>query len=202
MDPQTFLESVGLIGIFLAVFIESGVPLGIVLPLPGFSLLFTAGVFATTGRLELELVLITGIIAASLGYIVGYFVGKKYGRKLFYELETKKYFTAAQGEKAEKFMSRFGYSTLIIGRYLFMINNLAPILAGIANMRFVYFMIANVAGATIWASVAVFSGFYMGQNLPNAEYYIIPVVVAGLVFANSKYGKRILAKVSEKIESV
>lgn len=202
MDVQTILESVGYIGIFIAVFIECGVPLGIILPLPGFSLLFTAGVFASTGSLSLTIIIVTGIVAAVLGYIVGYFTGYRYGRKLFYELKTNKYFTPEQGRRAEKFMKRFGYSTLIVGRFLALIHNIAPILGGIAKMRLVPFMIANVVGAVLWVGTAAISGYYLGENVPNAQYFIIPIVLVAILMVNTPQGRRIFMKITEKVEKL
>lgn len=202
MDTQTFLESVGYLGIFIAVFIECGVPIGIVLPLPGFSLLFTAGVFASAGTLDLPSVIAVGLAGAILGYIVGYLTGYRYGRKLFYELKTKRYFTPEQGKRAEKFMKRWGYSTLIIGRFLAIVHNIAPILGGIAKMRIVPFMVANVVGAVIWVSAAAFGGFYLGENVPNAQYYILPLVIFALLLINTPQGRRLLNKITEKAEKL
>lgn len=202
MDAQTVLESVGYLGIFVAVFIECGVPLGIILPLPGFSLLFTASVFASTGGLSLTIIIVTGVTAAVLGYIVGYFTGYRYGRKLFYELKTHKYFTPEQGQRAERFMKRFGYSTLIIGRFFALIHNIAPILGGIAKMRFIPFMIANIVGAILWVGAAVISGYYLGENIPNAQYIVIPFMIVAILVANTPQGRRLLLKITEKVEKL
>lgn len=202
MDVDTILESVGYLGIFIAVFIECGVPIGIVLPLPGFSLLFTAGVFASSGTLELSSVIALGLAGAILGYIVGYLTGYRYGRKLFYELKTKRYFTPQQGKRAERFMKRWGYSTLIIGRFLAIVHNIAPILGGIARMKILPFMVANVVGAIIWVCSAAFAGFYLGENVPNAQYYIIPLVVFVLLLVNTPQGRRLLNNITERVEKL
>lgn len=200
MDTQAILESVGYVGIFAAVFIECGVPLGIILPLPGFSLLFTAAVFASSGSMSLPIIIATGVSAAVLGYIVGYLTGYRYGRKLFYELKTKKYFTPAQGQRAERFMKKFGYSTLIIGRFLAFVHNIAPILAGISRMRLLPFMMANLIGAVAWVGTAVYSGYYLGQNLPNAQYLVLPLVIGALLIANTRAGRRLANKITERVE--
>jgi membrane-associated protein len=202
MDTAAILESIGYTGIFISVFIECGVPLGLILPLPGYTMLFTAGVFAAGGHLNFWVIIIIGMLAAVLGYMVGYLTGYRYGRKLFFERKNKKYFTPEQGRKTERFMRRFGYSTLIIGRFIAFVHNLAPILSGIAKTPFGYFMIANVVGAILWVSSAVLLGYYLGQTVPNAQTYVIPVVLSILIFLYSPYGRRLIKKVVGKIEDL
>ena len=202
MDAQSIFQSLGYAGIFLSVFIECGVPLGLIVPLPGYSLLFAAGVLCANGSLDIRVVIITGIIAAISGYIVGYIIGYKYGRKLFFGKHHKKYFTESQGRKTEKFMKRFGYLTLIFGRFLAFVHNLAPILGGFAKTPFWSFMIANVVGAIIWVFSAVFLGFYLGHTIPHAEYYIVALVIGLVIFSNTSQGKRLVKKVMAKIENI
>lgn len=202
MDVQSLLESFGYFLIFLSVFIECGVLIGLVLPLPGFSLLLTAGIFASTGRLDIALIIIVGTSAAILGYIAGYFTGTKYGRKLFYERDTQKYFTAAQGKATEKFMKKYGYSTLVLSRYLPIMHNVAPLLSGVAKTPLLPFMIANVVGGFIWVTSATLLGYYFGQSVPNAQYYIIPFFFITIVLVNSRFGKNLLARITKKVESL
>jgi membrane-associated protein len=201
MGAQSLLESFGYLVIFLSVFIECGVLLGLVLPLPGFSLLFTAGVFAAAGKLDIMAIIITGSLAAIFGYIAGYFTGKKYGRQLFYKKSTQKYFTARQGKATERFMHRYGYTTLIAGRFLPVVHNVAPLLSGIARTPFVPFMIVNIVGGIFWVALSTLMGFYIGQSLPHAQYYTIPLVIILVVIANSPYGKRLMDWVLKKMES-
>lgn len=202
MDTQSILESVGYIGIFVSVFIECGFILGLVLPLPGFSLLFTASVFAANDKMDLSTIIIVGISAAILGYISGYFTGKKYGRKLFFEKNTKKYFTQKQGEQTERFMHRYGYSTLIIGRFLPVMHSLAPILSGVAKTPFGPFMLVNVLGAIAWTLTASLSGYYLGKSVPYAQYMAIPLVVFLAIFMNSRRGKGLIRDIGKWFEQI
>lgn len=202
MDAGSLLESFGYFIIFLSIFLECGVLLGLILPLPSFSLLFLAGVFATTDKLDLMSVIIVGSLGAIAGYIVGYYTGLKYGRKLFYEKETKKYFTEKQGKSAERFMKKYGYSTLIIGRWLPVIHSVAPIFSGIAKTRLMPFMIANVVGGFIWVASSTYLGYYLGKVVPNAQYYVLPFIIVGAIAFNTPLGKRIVGRITKRIEEV
>jgi membrane-associated protein len=202
MDIPSLLQSFGYFLIFASVFIECGVLIGLVLPLPGFSLLFTAGIFATAGKLNLTTIIAVGTLAAVLGYIAGYATGAKYGRKLFFERETKKYFTLSQGRATERFMKKYGYSTLIIGRFLPIMHNIAPLLSGVARTPRLPFMIVNVLGGALWVASATLLGYFFGQSIPNAQYYVIPFFILTVVLFNNPYAKRWLGKLTKKIESM
>lgn len=200
MDAGALLESFGYIIIFISIFIECGLLLGLVLPLPSFSLLFAAGVFANGDRLNLPLIILVGSLGAIAGYVAGYFTGLKYGRRLFYEKETGKYFTKQQGKAAEKFMKKYGYSTLVLGRWLPILHNIAPLLSGVAKTPFTPFMFANVFGGVAWVASTSYAGFYIGKIVPNAQYYIIPFVLLTVVVINTSYGKRVVARLTKRIE--
>lgn len=200
MGADSLLESLGYFGIFLSVFIECGVPLGLILPLPGWTLLFSAGVLAASDILNIPMILAVGILAAVLGYIVGYFTGYKYGRKLFFEKNTKKYFTAAQGRKTENFMKKYGIITLVAGRFMAIVHNLAPILSGVAKTPFLVFMVLNVIGAVLWVFSGVFLGYFIGQQVPNAHYYVIPPIILFIIAINTRPGHRLLIKISKKLD--
>lgn len=199
MDVQALLESFGYFVIFASVFIECGVVLGLILPLPGFSLLFAAGVFAASGKMDLAAVIAVGTLAAIAGYIAGYYTGKTYGRKIFYMKETKKYFTERQGAAIETFMKKYGYSALIIGRFLAVVHNVIPIMSGIARTPIVPFMAANVVGGFLWVASSAYLGFYAGQTIPYAEYIAIPIFVGTLILYNIPPVKRYVLRMSKKI---
>lgn len=199
MGTDSLLESLGYVGIFISVFIECGVPIGLVLPLPGWTLLFSAGVLAASGILSVPIIIAVGILAAVLGYVVGYFTGYKYGRKLFFEKSTTKYFTAEQGRKTEIFMKKYGVITLVAGRFMAIIHNLAPILSGVAKTPFISFMVLNIVGAVIWVMSGVFLGYFIGQQVPNAHYYVIPAVIVFIIAINTKPGHKLINKMSQKL---
>lgn len=183
MDTSQLIESFGYLAVFLCVFLESGIIFGILVPLPGLSLLFTAGILAASGRLSLTAVLTVGIIAAVSGYAIGYLTGTTLGRRLFYSPRFKQ-LTPARLAKAEHFIKRYGFGALIIGRFVPFVHTVAPIVAGAAKMPKTIFSIANVLGGVIWVGGATLAGFYLGRAVPNAELYLIPMVVVIAIAAN------------------
>lgn len=200
MDYTPYLVGpLGYFLIFLSVFIESGVVLGLILPLPGFSLLFTAGVFSASGKLSLLGVMGVGIVGAIGGYIVGYFTGKFYGDKLFSD-KNSRFFTADQARATKGFMKKHGPLTLVIGRFLPFIHTAAPILAGFARMPFYKFMVLNVLGGIAWVVIATLLGYFLGKVVPDAEKWVIPFVIALILLSNIPPVHRQINKLSKKLE--
>ena len=78
-DLVELIRTVGYLGVFTIVFLESGLLIGFFFP--GDSLLFTAGFLASQGYLDIK-ILITGcFIFAVLGDSIGYLIGKSWDLK-------------------------------------------------------------------------------------------------------------------------
>lgn len=176
LDPIFLIKTVGLIGVIAIVFAESGLFFGFFLP--GDSLLFTAGIFASQGFLNLEILLIGCVVAAILGDSVGYWSGKKYGRKLF-ERDSGFFFKKQRLYDAENFYLKHGKITIVIARFVPIIRTFAPIVAGIGNMNFKTFISYNVFGGLVWASGMILGGYFLGKIIPNPDRYILPI--AGII---------------------
>ena len=178
LDPITIIKAVGVLGIILIVFAETGLFFGFFLP--GDSLLFTAGIFASQGYLSIEILLIGCIIAAILGDSVGYWSGKKYGRKLF-DRDEGFFFKRKRLYDAEIFYEKHGKSTIIIARFVPVIRTFAPIVAGIGNMKYSSFISYNIFGGIFWVSGLLLLGYFLGGLIPNPDTYIIPIALLIIV---------------------
>ncbi|MES2930513.1 MAG: DedA family protein [Patescibacteria group bacterium] len=174
LDPITIIEAVGLTGIFLIVFAESGLFFGFFLP--GDTLLFSAGLFASQGFFPIEILIVGCIIAAIAGDSVGYWIGKKMGRRLF-EREASFFFNKKRIADAERFYAKYGAATIILARFIPVIRTFAPIVAGAARMKYRTFILNNVIGGIIWAVGVPLLGYYFGSLIPNPDRFILPVII-------------------------
>lgn len=174
LDPVIIIKAVGVIGIILIIFAETGLFFGFFLP--GDSLLFTAGIFASQGFINLEVLIIGGIIAAILGDSVGYWSGKKYGRKLF-EKDSGFFFKKQRLYDAEEFYEKHGKVTIIIARFVPIIRTFAPIVAGIGKMHYLTFISYNIFGGVIWVGGMSLLGYFLGGLIPDPDKYILPIAL-------------------------
>jgi len=180
LDPIFIIKAVGIIGIFLIVFAETGLFFGFFFP--GDSLLFTAGIFASQGFFSIQVLLIGCIVAAILGDTIGYWSGKKYGRKLF-DRDSGFFFKKKNLYDAELFYEKHGKSTIIIARFVPIIRTFAPIVAGIGNMQYGTFLSYNIFGGIFWVSGLLLVGYFLGGMIPNPDVYIIPIAFLIIVLS-------------------
>lgn len=172
IDPKLLIEQFGYIGLFCAVFAESGLMVGFFLP--GDSLLLIAGVLASQGVLHIGFLIPLIFVAAFAGDQVGYWTGNKYGRKLF-KREDSRFFRKQHLKDSEQFFARFGTKTVILARFVPIVRTFTPILAGVANMPYKTFMVYNLIGALLWGIGITLAGYLLG-NIPFIDKYIHYVV--------------------------
>lgn len=170
----------GYIGITLIVFAESGLFIGFFLP--GDSLLFTAGFFASQGKLNIWLLVALSIAAAIIGDSVGYWAGKKYGPALF-NREDSLLFKKRYVIKTHEFFEKYGPKTIILARFLPVVRTFAPILAGVGEMRYRTFFTYNIIGGVLWAAGLSLLGFFLGSVIPDIDRYLLPVIVLIVVIS-------------------
>jgi membrane-associated protein len=184
LDPEKMLDAFGAfatIGLFLIVFAESGLLIGFFLP--GDSLLFTAGVLASKGDLNIVVILVGCFVAAVLGDQVGYNIGKRLGPTLFRRPDSR-IFKQDYVHRTKDFFERHGPKTIVIARFVPIVRTFAPVLAGVGEMRYRTFSTYNVVGAFFWAVGVTFAGYALGEIIgDDIDKYLLPLI--GLVILAS-----------------
>jgi membrane-associated protein len=171
--------------LFLLVFCETGL---VVLPfLPGDSLLFIAGFLASSAggnRLPaLPIVILCVVVGAILGDQVGYWFGKTVGPSLF-DRPKSRLFNPANVTKAHGFFERYGSKTIVLARFVPVVRTFAPIVAGVATMRYRTFLIYNIIGGVLWGAGITTLGYFLGQVgwvKDNIEVAIVAIIAVSLL---------------------
>lgn len=176
------LEGLGpwmLAGVAVVIFIESGVLFPF---LPGDSLLVAAAVFAPHAGLSAWQVALVGAVAAIAGDQVGYWLGGRFGRRLF--RPDAKVLKTAHVDRAEAFFARYGAAALVLGRFVPIVRTYVPLAAGIARMRYRHFATWNVLGGAAWSTTMVVVGALLG-HIPfvarNIDWLMVAVVAVSLL---------------------
>jgi membrane-associated protein len=180
IDPQQLLRSFGTIGLFLIVFAESGLLFGFFLP--GDSLLFTAGLFAAKGDLNIVVILIGCFAAAVIGDQVGYVFGRKVGPSIF-SRPNSKLFKQEYIQRADEFFESHGAKTIVLARFVPVVRTFAPILAGVGSMKYRTFLTYNLVGGFIWAVGVTSLGYFLGNEIgeENIDKYLLPIILVIIV---------------------
>ncbi len=148
--------------LFLVIFIETGL---VIMPfLPGDSLLFTAGLFARLGYLNMTYLLILLFIAAVLGDNVNYWIGRKIGLKILQvKFKGKKIIKEEYLSKTHTFFEKYGPKTIIMARFVPIVRTFAPFVAGVAEMNYKKFLSFDILGGAIWIGSLIFAGYFLGE---------------------------------------
>jgi membrane-associated protein len=181
-DLRTLIQTFGYPLVWSIVFAESGLLVGFLLP--GDSLLFVAGFLCSLPKtgLDIRVMAFGCFVFAVLGDSVGYYTGKRFGRKLF-DKEDSKFFKKKHLVAAEDFFDRQGKTAIILARFMPFIRTFAPIVAGIAAMRYKTFMTYNVIGGFGWGIGLTVLGYFLGRSIPEeqVDQYLIPITL-GIMF--------------------
>ncbi len=171
--------------LFLIVFVETGL---VVMPLlPGDSLLFAAGSIAAMDNTLNIFILIPLLIgAALLGDNINYFIGSKFGTKVFdlnWKLLKREYL-----ERTEQFYEKHGGYTLIMARFVPIVRTFAPFAAGLGTMSYKKFIGYCISGAVLWVTSISTAGYFFGKlpwvqkNFELVVFGIIGISLLPIVF--------------------
>ena len=180
LDPSALVKDFGYLGIFITLFLESGIPFGFFLP--GDSLLFTAGLLASQHYLNIAGIIVISVAAAILGNNAGYYTGKRFGRRLF-KNDKSFWFSPKRLDEAGDFFEKEGPLSLVLARFIPAGRTFVPIAAGAAKMRYRTFLLFNALGGLLWGIALPVLGFTLGKTVPNIDKYLLPAIFLIIVLS-------------------
>jgi membrane-associated protein len=177
MDVKELVRWAGYPGMAAIIFSETGLLVGFFLP--GDSLLVTAGLFAAAGYFDVALLIGMLIVAAVAGNASGYTIGRKGGHALYSRKESR-FFKKQHLLKTKEFYEHYGPLTIVMAQFMPFARTFAPVVAGIAEMKYLKFASFNVIGAVAWITTMILIGYFLGATVPNIDkniQYVILIVV-------------------------
>jgi membrane-associated protein len=163
------------------VFAETGLLVGFVLP--GDSLLFTIGVVAGAGGLNLPVIMLLLICATMLGDWSGYLLGRRAGPAIFNRPDSR-FFKQEHLQRTQAFYDRHGGKTIIYAKFVPIIRTFAPFVAGVANMRYMRFLSFDIFGGIGWVVSMTILGYLLGEVAivrRNFEKFVLLIIFVSLL---------------------
>lgn len=188
-DPERLIQLLstllsgwlGYLALFAIVFSETGLLFGFFLP--GDSLLFTVGVVAGAGQLNILWVNLVLMSAAVLGDTTNYLLGRSTGPRIFNRPDSR-FFKRQHLLRTHEFYEKHGGKTLIYARFMPIIRTFAPFVAGMAGMKYLRFLSFSVFGGMGWVAFMTLMGYKLG-SIPivrqHFEKVIILIIVVSLM---------------------
>ena len=163
------------------VFAETGLLVGLFLP--GDSLLFTVGVVAGAGQLDIVRITLLLVIASIAGDQSGYFLGRRTGPSIFSRKDSR-VFKQEYVTRTQAFYAKHGGKTLIYAKFVPIVRTFAPFMAGVGRMPYSRFVSFNVFGGLGWVLSMTLAGYFLG-GVPfvrrNFEKVVIGIVVVSVM---------------------
>ena len=186
LQPDTIIQWLGpwaLVGLALIVFAECGLLIGFFLP--GDSLLFTAGLFVASGAIEspLWVVCTVLVVAAMIGNILGYWIGRAAGPAVF-DKPRSRLFKPQHVVRTQEFFDKYGNRAIVLGRFVPIVRTFITVMAGVGRMDPRRYLTYSFIGGVVWAAGVTVLGYWLGQ-VPwvreNIELMLILIVFLSIL---------------------
>ena len=158
----------GYAALFGIVYAETGLLVGLFLP--GDSLLFTVGVVAGAGQLNIVLVNVVLMAAAMLGDSTGYLLGRQTGPRIFSRPDSR-LFKQEYITRTKAFYERYGGKTIIYARFVPIVRTFAAFVAGVGQMPYLRFLPYSVCGGIGWVFFMTMLGYELGSVALVRRYF-------------------------------
>lgn len=207
LDPQQLIQAFGhyaIWGILLILFAECGLLVGFFLP--GDSLLFTAGLLGSQGVLStpLWLTCLLVSVAAILGNLTGYAIGRKAGPSVF-NGRSSRLFKPEYVDKTTEFFDRYGNRAIVLARFVPIVRTFITVLAGVAGMSFRRFATYSSIGGVLWGTGVTLLGYFLGSIRlvrEHIELMLVAVVLVSVVPIGAEWLRSRLARRSRDKQAV
>jgi membrane-associated protein len=163
----------GYAALFAIVFSETGLLVGFFLP--GDSLLFTVGVVAGAGELNIVYVNLLLMAAAMIGDSTGYLLGRQTGPRIFNRPDSR-LFKQEYVKRTHAYYERYGGKTIIMARFVPIVRTFAAFIAGVGQMPYLKFLPFSVCGGIGWVFLMTMLGYELG-GIEFIRHYFDKVIL-------------------------
>ncbi|HEY3736434.1 MAG TPA: DedA family protein [Jatrophihabitans sp.] len=187
ISPDTLLSGkAALVVLAVILFAECGRLVGVFLP--GDTLLIAAGISIATGTITTSITafLVVAPLAAIAGNLLGYWIGRTAGPKVF-DRPNSKLLQPENVERTHTFMAKWGPAAVIVGRFVPIVRTFITVAAGVGRMPFGKYALYSVIGGVVWADGVLILGDRLGHikfvqdNKGKLDYVIVAVVIIALL---------------------
>jgi membrane protein DedA with SNARE-associated domain len=177
-----FIHHWGYLAVFLLTVAEAAC-----IPIPSEVTVGYAGYQASTGRLDLALVIVLGTVGETVGAYIAYTVGRTGGRALIERFGRFVLLSSSDLDRAERWFERRGEWSVGVGRVVPILRTFIALPAGVAEMPLLPFGLLTAGGSLVWIGSLAGTGYLLGSKwnklthgFTTAGYVVVAVVVVAI----------------------
>ena len=148
-----------------------------------------AGFDVYNGNLTLPGIIVAGVIGDMAGASIAYAIGYWGRRELLERQGSKLHVNPQKLDRAHRWSERHGALAIFVSRMIPLARAVFPYAAGVAEMPFVRFFVAALAGSIIWIAGLGVLGREVGSNwsswrhhLEYVDYAVVALVLAAIAY--------------------
>ena len=142
------------------------------LPVPGETALLAGAALAHYGQLSLPWVIVTAIAGATLGDNLGFFIGRRGGRRIAERHGWRIGLTPERLAEFDRFFQQHGPKTVFAARFITGLRVVGAVLAGGSGMKWPVFLFYNATGAVVWCTAVACAGYSLAYSWETLERWI------------------------------
>ncbi|HEX5840076.1 MAG TPA: DedA family protein [Anaerolineales bacterium] len=183
---QTIFDQFGWFGVFCLMIFENATgitPAEIILAFAGWMLIENHGLSASF----IPLAGLYAGLGSAIGASITYWIARKGGRPLVDKFAKIFHIDLKYIAKAEELCKKWGIGIVLVGRLTPGVRTLVSIPAGLARIPFIKFFVATFAGAYVWCTFLIGTGYLLGHEWMLISEYIkthLPLIfISGFLLA-------------------
>jgi membrane protein DedA with SNARE-associated domain len=150
------------------------------LPVPGEAVLIVASVYAATHDGNIAMVIAAATVGAIIGDNIGYMIGREFGYRIVLKFGAYVGLTEGRIKLGQYLFQKYGGTVVFFGRFFAILRFLAAFLAGVNQLAWPRFLVANALGGLVWASIVGISAYTFGRSIHKIQG---PAGVIGITIA-------------------
>lgn len=175
-----YLDTLGLIGLLGGLFVEA---LGV--PFPGGIMIMFSGFLINQNYYNFYSVFLISLLGFNTGAFVAFSIGRYMGDPIFQRYGKCLRIDQPKLDQARDWLERSAPIFIIVGRFVPMVSNLTPYIAGASGLKRYKFVFYNFIFTVIWVAINISVGMVFGHNWQTIAGYFknqVPLAVLALFF--------------------
>jgi membrane protein DedA with SNARE-associated domain len=133
-------------------------------PIPGDTVVVLGAYLVSIGELDFWGVYISTVIGSVGGFIMMYYIGRRFGRSFIFKKSRAKIFKPQYIKKVELWFSKWGYGVIFANRFLSGTRSVVSLFSGMFHLNAFLVVILSMLSAAIWNGLLISAGMLLGQN--------------------------------------